>query len=239
MGQHVKRLLLLCMGTWENSKGLRRSDDGAAVWIGKLAEDQGWRTAIVRGAGTRAGAIGRLLGGVSGSGAKDRAEDLLASLEIVRPDEVYFAGFSRGIITAYLAADELDSLGVEVAAVGLMDSVSQRWVPWIGRDGLGEEWPANVGAVYHAMAADENRLAYPLKRWRGAKSMWFPGKHGQIGGTDSVHPLRDAPVWIARRLGLEPGAPDPGDRAVPARPDLLGKRRSKLLRPGDRYCPTA
>lgn len=233
MGHGVKKMMLLCMGTHEDSDGLRESDDGGVAWIGKLAARRGFHTAVVRGVGTRAGVVGWVAGGVSGAGAKDRALDLVAHIEIQRPDEIYGACWSRGVLVMHLAAQILDRLGKKITAVAAMDTVTQRGVPFIGSDGVGRRWPSNVGQVYHAMAAGENGLIFPLRRWKGAQEVWFPGRHGDIGGTPSVL-SGQAPVWLAHRIGLDPDEADPEDGSSVARPDALCRRRRKHLRPGDR-----
>lgn len=230
----ANRLYLLCPGTYEDANSFSVDDDGAVVWLGKLAVDQGHSFGIVRGVGTRLGVVGRVFGGLSGIGINDRAMDLLAHVEIARPDQIFVAGFSRGCVAAYLTCRELDRLGVDVASVVVLDTVSQRWIPNFGSDGLEERFPANARAVHHAMSMHEPRWHFPLTRWENAMEVWFPGVHGEVGGRESVYPnVRASVAWAAHRLQLDCPYEDPAKHVTPVVPASMHKHRRKKLLQGD------
>ncbi len=75
-----------------------------------------------------------------------------------------------------------------------------------------------VDKVYHAMAANERRKFFPVTQYRNVESgrgeqVWFPGVHGDIGGTyDDDRRLSDiAYNWMASKmrqhgLGFNPGS---------------------------------
>lgn len=84
-----------------------------------------------------------------------------------------------------------------------------------------------VDLVCHAMAANERRKFFPVKQYRNAGSrkvaqIWFPGVHGDVGGTyaDDRRLSDNAYNWVASmarktglgfKSGLEPGEPNTFD----------------------------
>lgn len=188
----TRSLALCCMGTWEDSKGFSRSDDGAIVEIARRYVSAGGHVALVRGIGTRFGVVGRVVGGAFGLGMGDRVRDLLAHVEVVEPDVIDVFGFSRGAAEAVLTAMALDHLGREVRFLGLFDCVPQRWVPGFGRDGLPDAIPRNVQHCAHAMAMHEPRRTFQVRRFASAGEVWFPGVHGEQGGREAIAGNYDA-----------------------------------------------
>ena len=77
---------------------------------------------------------------------------------------VFVFGFSRGALLARHFAAWLDKLGVEVAYLGLWDTVDAT----VGLD-VSEECPPNVRNARHAVARDETRRFFRLVPLRGEK----------------------------------------------------------------------
>lgn len=119
---------------------------------------------------------------------------------------VFLFGFSRGALIARHFAAWLDRLGIEVAYLGLWDTVDTT----IGLD-VSETCPPNVKRARHAVARDEDRRFFrhvPLNGEKGrVVEMLFPGSHSDIGGLyDDDHQMADlALAWVAagaKKAGL-------------------------------------
>ena len=75
------------------------------------------------------------------------------------------------------------------------------------------ELGAHVATARHAMAIDEMRASFTVTPWTAiaagtdARQIWFPGVHGDVGGSYSDHGLGDGALkWMmdeARECGLE------------------------------------
>ena len=119
---------------------------------------------------------------------------------------VFLFGFSRGALIARHFAAWLDKLGVDVAYLGLWDTVDST----IGLD-VAEECPPNVKKARHAVARDETRKFFCHVPLRGEKGrvveILFPGSHSDVGGLyDDNHLMADlALAWVAagaKKCGL-------------------------------------
>jgi uncharacterized protein (DUF2235 family) len=122
----------------------------------------------------------------------------------VKPAKVFVFGFSRGALIARHFAAWLEKLDVEVAYLGLWDTVDAT----LGLD-VTEEMPSSVRSARHALSRDEKRRFYthiPLRPAAGgAKSagiveeLVFPGSHSDVGGLfEDDHTVADAALaWIA------------------------------------------
>lgn len=121
-----------------------------------------------------------------------------------QPLKVYVFGFSRGALIARHFTAWLDKLGVEVAYLGLWDTVDAT----LGLD-VSEECPPNVRYARHALARDEKRRFYeyiPLRPskapgWPGTvEELVFPGTHSDVGGLYADnHVVADLTLgWIAQ-----------------------------------------
>ena len=120
--------------------------------------------------------------------------------------KVFLFGFSRGALLARYFAAWLDKLGVDVAYLGLWDTVDAT----VGLD-VATDCPHNVRRARHAVSRDETRKFFqyvPLKCDKGqVVEMLFPGSHSDVGGLyDDNHLVADlALAWIAagaKREGL-------------------------------------
>lgn len=129
---------------------------------------------------------------------------------------VYLFGFSRGALLARHFSAWLDKLGIEVAYLGLWDTVDS--TPGLDVSGT---CPANVRAARHAVARDETRKFFapvrllPAEASGGSSSrkrqrvteLVFPGVHSDVGGLyEDNHVIADVSLaWIAagaKREGL-------------------------------------
>ncbi len=120
--------------------------------------------------------------------------------------KVFVFGFSRGALLARHFAAWLDKLDVEVAYLGIWDTVDAT----VGLD-VAEECPRNVRRARHAVSRDETRRFFGCVRLRGdgkrVAEMLFPGDHSDVGGFyDDNHVVADlALAWVAagaKREGL-------------------------------------
>lgn len=123
-----------------------------------------------------------------------------------------------------------------------------------------------VKAGYHALALDEDRLAYRPVMWQTEpgwdghlEQVWFRGAHGDVGGhvwaTPEARPLSNIPlVWMAskaqhhglalprrwyERFPQDPYAPMQGSRSGIGRFFLLRQPRPHGLFPGEAIHETA
>jgi uncharacterized protein (DUF2235 family) len=117
--------------------------------------------------------------------------------------KVFIFGFSRGALIARHFSAWLEKLDVEVAYMGLWDTVDAT----LGID-VSERCPANVSVARHAVSRDEKRRFYeyvPLlpvdggNRRQIVEEMVFPGYHSDVGGFyEDNHVIADAALeWIA------------------------------------------
>ena len=135
---------------------------------------------------------------------------LEANYETLPPDglstAVFIFGFSRGALIARHCAAWLDRLGIEVAYLGLWDTVDST----VGLD-VSRTCPSNVKSARHAVARDEDRRFFrhvPLEGEKGrVAETLFPGCHSDVGGLyDDDHQMADlALAWVAagaKKAGL-------------------------------------
>lgn len=210
-----------------------------------------------RGVGTRFGWLGRLAGGLTGAGGRDRVKD--AYWDICREwaagdREIAIVGFSRGAALALDLANRLHRDGIRdpktkraldagprIRFIGLFDVVGSFGIPGNALN-LGHTLalPPNVQVCCHAMALDERRPAFPVTRVKGAYEVWFRGGHGDVGGGNQ-NPRNDITLrWMllkARAAGLpvdEARVPAVIDGRAPIRPKPALPPRPRRCRAGDR-----
>jgi len=176
-------------------------------------DDADQRLHLESGPGTRFGAY--LSGAIHGADWKAIARDARTWFrEAFAPGDsrIFLFGFSRGALIARHVAAELGRRDVEVAYMGLWDTVDAT----MGLD-VAETCPANVQTARHAVARDEARRFFGLvpltsaasavARGQVVEQMVFPGSHSDVGGLyDDNHVVADVSLaWIAagaRRCGL-------------------------------------
>jgi uncharacterized protein (DUF2235 family) len=198
-------------GTWNEDE----EDEGKDTNVAKFFDayrDQ--RKFYLEGVGTRAGFIGRLLGGVAGLGARPRIREAMKQLEKnfeAGDRTVDIVGFSRGAALALHFANEVDDEmdGAPIRFLGLWDVVASFGLP--GND-LNVGWhltlPANVARCCHAMALDERRGNFEPTRVEAPRGqttdgrleeVWFRGVHSDVGGGASLGLSSIALCWMIRR----------------------------------------
>jgi uncharacterized protein (DUF2235 family) len=222
-------------GTWNEDE----EDEGRDTNVARFCSAYGGPNKFyLTGVGTRAGFVGKLLGGVAGVGGRIRTLEARRELEknFRRGDRtIDIVGFSRGAALALNFANEIDEemAGAPIRFLGLWDTVASFGLP--GND-LNLAWhltlPANVLKCYHAMALDERRGNFAPTRVKPARAgdatdgrleeVWFRGVHSDVGGGASVGLSSIALCWMLRRA-LANGLPM----------DDAGSRRFEALRDPD------
>ena len=179
------------------------------------------------GVGTRAGFIGKMLGGLTGVGGRPRIRDAHERMEqyFAEGDRVIdIIGFSRGASLALHFANDIweERKELSIRFVGLWDVVASFGLPG---NSLNIAWtltlPPNVQKCYHAMALDERRGNFPLTRVRAPgdgsvgdgrlQEVWFRGVHSDVGGGQCLGLGSIALCWMLRRA-KEAGLPVDSER---------------------------
>lgn len=204
-------------GTWNKDE----PDEGEDTNVVKFAESYTEETCYRPGVGTRFGKLGKLLGGVTGAGGKQRLNEMLKELESNFADgdqTVDIIGFSRGSALALEFANLVNDKkkGAPIRFLGLWDTVASFGLPG-NQINIGHTLtlPDNVQKCFHAMSLDERRGNFPLTRVKppaGGKpargrveEVWFRGVHSDVGGGQCVGLSSIALVWMlkrAQRTGL-------------------------------------
>ena len=151
-----------------------------------------------------------------------------------RPDAAPESAEARGFRAAY-------SREFEITFIGVWDTVGALGIPvrGIGRvPGLGRLAAARrhqfhdvelngwVKRACHALSIDERRCPFRASLWeyqpkpgQTVEQVWFPGTHGDIGGTGADAHLSRAPYqWMAERASALGLALDADDGLPPVRP---------------------
>jgi len=157
----------------------------------------------IDGVGTRKGAIGKFIGGLTGAGAEKRIEEQFdALLENFNRGKttIDIVGYSRGAAIARMFVHRIESdfakLVVDGTALdqppavrflGLFDTVASFGIPWTDNEhDFRQDIPPFVEHTFHAMALDETRETFGIERCLGNRDtiseVWFRGGHGDIGG---------------------------------------------------------
>lgn len=148
------------------------------------------------GIGTRFGALGRIVGGITGAGGRDRIKEAVTVFEADqrRGDTVVdVVGFSRGAALALEFANKVCAGGREVRFLGLWDCVPSFGVAAIPVNiGWDLDLPDRVHKCFHALALDERRLDFKVHRLDAHVDdaneegrlfeVWFRGVHSDVGG---------------------------------------------------------
>lgn len=174
-----------------------------------------------KGIGTRFGAFGKVLGGVTGAGGRDRIREALEAFRAARragDTIVDVVGFSRG---AALALEFVNRVCAEQCAVrflGLWDTVPSFGIAAIPINiGWDLDLPDTVAKCFHAMALDERRIDFKIYRpdARVADAnqegrlfeVWFRGVHSDVGGGNDCPGLSSIALnWMFTK-GMKTGLP--------------------------------
>lgn len=195
----VANLALFFEGTGQGVFGKKTN---VSLVCESCVEDAAQRLHLEAGPGARVGAW--LLGRTSGVGWRNifgRARRWFEARRSELPKggaapTVFLFGFSRGALLARHFAAWLDKLGVEVAYLGVWDTVDA--TPGLE---VSKECPGNVRFARHAVAEHEARRFFPYVPLKGdrVEEELFPGAHSDVGGLYADnHELADAArAWIA------------------------------------------
>ena len=221
-------------GTWnENQPG--DAKDTNVVRFHDAYRGPKW---YVEGPGTRAGFIGKIFGGLFGSGARPRVKEACkeAARNFAAGDKIIdIVGFSRGAALALDFANAVTKDGVAgekapaIRFIGLWDVVPSFGLP--GNEvniGHTLTLPANAAKCFHAMALDERRGNFPVHRvvMAGAQrancvsELWFRGVHSDVGGGNGNTGLSSIALqWMFKRavacgLPIDPAAIDRAKQQV-------------------------
>lgn len=199
-------------GTWnEDDKEKYDVEDTNVVrfkelYVGNNAE-------YMEGVGTRFGYLGRVFGGLFGSGGHTRIKEMYEELcENWEQDDkvIDIVGFSRGAALAVHFANKIAEEGVKLSN-GEVEKAKVRFLGvWdiVGSFGLSfntfinfqeinlgwniDSVSETVDNCYHAMALDERRETFNVtrldeenRRSSNIKEVWFRGVHSDIGGGNS------------------------------------------------------
>lgn len=193
-------------GTWN----LDEVDDTQDTNVVRFKElYMGNNAEYVEGIGTRFGKLGRVLGGLLGSGGHSRIEEMYEELceNWEQGDQVIdIIGFSRGAALAVHFANEIGEKGVKLSSgkaqparvrfLGLWDVVGSFGLSFdtiVNFQEINLGWNIDtvhrcVDRCFHAMALDERRETFDVTRldpdhkFDNIREVWFRGVHSDIGG---------------------------------------------------------
>jgi uncharacterized protein (DUF2235 family) len=208
-------------GTWNTDQPDAEKMTNVIKFRDAYAEKAFYR----EGVGTRFGPFGKLIGGMSGAGGRERIEEgLEALIENFQNGDttIDIVGFSRGAALAVHFANQIAKgvkglpAGQAVRFLGIWDIVASFDIPGNTIDlGWDLGMPSNVQFCFHAMALDEKRVLFPLNRLSGhnvssvngpVAEVWFRGVHSDVGGGDPDLGLSSIALnWMLRnaiRCGL-------------------------------------
>lgn len=174
-----------------------------------------------RGIGTRFGEFGRIIGGVTGAGGRDRIKEALDAFHADRQQGdsiVDVVGFSRGAALALQFVNKVCGENCAVRFLGLWDTVPSFGVASIPLNiGWDLDLPDSVAKSFHAMALDERRIDFKLYRPDARVDdsnqqgrlfeVWFRGVHSDIGGGNDAPGLSSVALnWMFAKA-LKSGLP--------------------------------
>jgi uncharacterized protein (DUF2235 family) len=188
-------------GTWNSDKD-GTEDDTNVCWFSEAYDGD---ALYQKGVGTRAGKLGRVLGGITGAGGRTRCSNAMTALrENLKAGDtaIDIVGFSRGAALALHFANAISEKPLPgfpagkppaIRFVGLWDCVPSFGVP---TNKLNVGWdlrlPDNVVKCHHALALDERRQTFALHRPEARVvsadqegrlfEVWFRGVHSDVGG---------------------------------------------------------
>jgi hypothetical protein len=218
-------------GTWN-------SDEEAPVQDTNVVRFQelysGSDVEYCEGVGTRWGSVGRVLGGLLGSGGRTRIDEMYDDLCENWGDgdrDIDIIGFSRGAALALHFANKIADEGVKlekgasepakIRFLGLWDVVASFGLSFnnvLKFQEINLGWDVNnvaecVDHCFHAMALDERRETFGVTRLNekhdldNVQELWFRGVHSDVGGgNENAGRSNIALNWMLDRA-IECGVP--------------------------------
>lgn len=194
-----------------------------------------------KGIGTRFGELGKIIGGATGAGGRDRVDDALEAFHANRSQGdrvVDIVGFSRGAALALEFANKVCAQDCGVRFLGLWDTVPSFGVAAIPINiGWELDLPDTVAKCFHAMALDERRIDFKLYRSDARVDdadqegrlfeVWFRGVHSDIGGGNDCPGLSSIALnWMFRKAVKTGLSIDPSEVSKNAARMSVGDRIS-------------
>ena len=219
-------------GTWKEDEGGLEGDTNVRKFLDYYdwpQEHENYR----EGVGTRKSVLGKIAGGASGAGGRQRIREMVDELEdafAAGDERVDVIGFSRGAALALHFSHTITTREFNYAAggkvvprvqfLGLWDVVASFGLPLnlllpFQKINLGWKLsvPDRVDACYHAMAIHERRQTFRLTRLDpgnhrdAVHECWFRGVHSDIGGGNGNEGRSNLALqWMLDRA-LAEGAP--------------------------------
>ena len=186
------------------------------------------------GIGTRFGALGHVIGGITGAGGRDRVKEALDLFDADqrRGDTVIdVVGFSRGAALAVEFSNKVCDRGAKVRFLGLWDCVPSFGVAAIPLNiGWDLDLPDNVQKCFHALALDERRIDFKVHRLEARVAdanqegrlfeLWFRGVHSDVGGGNDCPGLSSIALnWMFAHANAV---------AVPLDPTVVQKNAARM-----------
>ncbi len=219
----VRGYVAICQGSWASDSGrnlLKTSDDTVSIALGKLLAAEGFAVTAVSGVGTRAGWVGKVVGGAWGVGTADRLRDLQQNWAMNGTPglngsdlQLFVLGWSRGAVAAKALCNELEDRGCRrVDFLGMMDPVGGTFKSgnqWTPPKYLKDNRVSSI--VKHSavcLSADVKRRFFHCRRFDNANERWFGGAQyvaHSIGGAPGVR--TPAYTWLCQELA-KAGGPD-------------------------------
>lgn len=198
-------------GTWnEDNSGSKDQLDTNVLRFCELYDGGSGTQCYVEGVGTRLDWVGKVFGGLFGSGGRQRIEEMYEKFLTnwkAGDHVVDIIGFSRGAALAVHFANKLakdgaksdeDDVGepVQIRFLGVWDIVASfglSFDTFIDFHAINLGWDVddiadNVQHCFHAMALNERRESFGLTRLNedhqkaNIEEVWFRGVHSDIGG---------------------------------------------------------
>lgn len=178
------------------------------------------------GIGTRFGELGRIIGGTTGAGGRDRVQEAVTAFQTARgsggDSPVDIVGFSRGAALALEFANKVCEMGGTVRFLGIWDCVPSFGVAAIPLNiGWELDLPDNVAKCYHAMSLDERRIDFKIYRPDARVvdanqegrlfEVWFRGVHSDVGGGNDCPGLSSIALHWMFHKALTCGLPIDAD----------------------------
>lgn len=210
-------------GTWNKDKPGSEHDTNV-VWFANAYQR---KVCYWEGVGTRFRKLGRIVGGLTGAGGRDRIRNATKVLSQNFKDGdtvIDIVGFSRGAALALHFANQIEKKSRQngtpappIRFLGLWDAVPSFGVAAIPVNlGWDLDLPDNVETCFHALSLDERRINFkihrPDARVHDANQpgrlfdVWFRGVHSDVGGGNSNPGLSSIALnWMfakALRVGL-------------------------------------
>ena len=217
-------------GTWNEDS----EDEGGDTNVIKFRELYIGHSTYLSGVGTRGGRLGKVFGGLFGTGGRTRIREMseaLAENWKKGDKDIDIIGFSRGAALAVHFANKLEEDGVEldkgetikpkVRFLGVWDIVGSFGLSFdtiINFQKINLGWDIdrigkNVDKCCHAMALDERRETFDVTRldpehqFDNIDERWFRGVHSDVGGGNQ-NPLRsNIPLQWMLQHALDAGVP--------------------------------